>query len=115
MADGWKRKMISCLNKILVVLISFPVLFVSTSFLVNIGREMSLLGFRTLHFCTIALTSSLRTWRRRGYAAKSVEYAGRKNLSLCTYSETLQLWTFAFSKRNSLETLSPVSSFLQLV
>ena len=79
MADGWKRKMISCLNKILVVLISFPVLFVSTSFLVNIGKKMSLLGFRTLHFCTIALTSSLRTWRRRGYAAKSVEYAGRKN------------------------------------
>ena len=73
MADGWKRKMISCLNDIFVVFISvliflflflfcsilekkddksfkrdiivliyFPILFVSTSFLVNIGKEMSL-------------------------------------------------------------------------
>ena len=77
MADGWKRKMISCLNEIfvvlisvliflfeflfcsvlerkddksfkrdIIVLISFPILFVSTSFLVNIGKEMSLPGFR---------------------------------------------------------------------
>ena len=30
----------------IIVLISFPVLFVSTSFLVNIGKEMSLPGFR---------------------------------------------------------------------
>ena len=78
MSDGWKRKMISCLNEIFVVLISvliflfkflfcsilerkddtsferdiivsiyFPIfVFVSTSFLVNIGKEMSLPGFR---------------------------------------------------------------------
>ena len=30
----------------IIVLISFPILFVSTSFLVNIGIEMSLPGFR---------------------------------------------------------------------
>ena len=73
MAEGWKRKMISCLNEIIVVLISvliflfsflfcsvlerkgdksfkrdiivlisFPILFDSTSFLVNTGKEMSL-------------------------------------------------------------------------
>ena len=70
MADGWTRKMISCLNEIfvtlisvliflfqflfcsilerkddksfkrdIIVLISFPILFVSTSFLVNIGKR----------------------------------------------------------------------------
>ena len=32
----------------IIVLISFLILFVSISFLVNIGKEMSLLGFRTL-------------------------------------------------------------------
>ena len=37
--------MISRLNEIL--LFSFPILFVSTSFLVNIGKEMSLPGFRS--------------------------------------------------------------------
>ena len=31
-----------------IVLISFPILFVSTSFLVNIGKEMSLPGFRRI-------------------------------------------------------------------
>ena len=31
----------------IIVLISFPVLFVSTSFLVNIGKEMSLPGLRS--------------------------------------------------------------------
>ena len=77
MADGWKRKMISCLNEIfvvlisvlillfkflfcsilerkddqsfkryIIVLISVPIIFVSTSFLVNIGKEMPLPGFR---------------------------------------------------------------------
>ena len=30
----------------IIVLITFPILFVSTSFLVNIGKEMSLPGFR---------------------------------------------------------------------
>ena len=30
----------------IIVLISFPILFVSTSFLVNIGKEMSVPGFR---------------------------------------------------------------------
>ena len=34
----------------IIVLISFPVLFVSTSFLVNIGKEMSLPGFRRRMF-----------------------------------------------------------------
>ena len=33
----------------IIVLISFLILFVSISFLVNIGKEMSLPGFRTLH------------------------------------------------------------------
>ena len=78
MADGWKRKMISRLNEIfvvlislliflfyflfcsilerkddrpfkrdIIVLISFLILFVVISFLVNIGKEMSLPGFRT--------------------------------------------------------------------
>ena len=37
--------MISRLNETIIVLISFPILFVSTSFLVNIGKEMSLPGF----------------------------------------------------------------------
>ena len=81
MADGWKRKMISCLNEIFVVLISvliflfeflfcsiletkddksfkrdiivfisFPILFVSTFFLVDCGKEMSLPGFRKRFF-----------------------------------------------------------------
>ena len=39
--------MISRLNEI-VLLFSFPILSVSTSFLVNIGKEMALPGFRTL-------------------------------------------------------------------
>ena len=78
-ANGWKKKMISCLNEIfvvlifvliffflflfcsilerkddksfdrdIIVLISFPILFVSTSFLVNIGKETFLPGFHTL-------------------------------------------------------------------
>ena len=38
--------MVSRLNEILLFFISFPILFVSTSFLVYIGKEMSLLGFR---------------------------------------------------------------------
>ena len=81
MAGGWKRKMISCLNEIfvvlisfliflfkflfcsilerkdnksfkrdIIVLISFPTLFISTSFLVNIGKEMSLPGFRSFEY-----------------------------------------------------------------
>ena len=81
MANGWKRKMISCLNEIffvlisfliflfkflfcsilerkddksfkrdIIVLISFPTLFVSTSFLVNIGKEMSHPGFRSFEY-----------------------------------------------------------------
>ena len=33
-------------NRDIIVLISSPILFVSTSFLVNIGKEMSLPGFR---------------------------------------------------------------------
>ena len=37
--------MISRLNEIL-LFDSFPILFVSTSFLVNFGKEMSLPGFR---------------------------------------------------------------------
>ena len=89
MADVWKRKMISRLNEIfivlisvliflflflfcsilerkydksfkrdIIVLISFPILFVSTSFLVNIGKEMSLPGFHryinhSLSTCTV--------------------------------------------------------------
>ena len=40
--------MISRLNEILLFLISFPILFVYTSFLVYIGKEMSLPGFRTI-------------------------------------------------------------------
>ena len=31
----------------IVILVSFPILFVSTSCLVNIGKEMSLSGFRS--------------------------------------------------------------------
>ena len=34
----------------IIVLISFPILFVSNSFLANIGKEMSVLGFRTQSF-----------------------------------------------------------------
>ena len=39
--------MIKSFKRDTIVLISFPILFVSTSFLVNIGKEMSLPGFRT--------------------------------------------------------------------
>ena len=49
-AQYWKGKMISRLasfERDIIVLISFAILFVSTSFLVNIGKEMSLPGFRT--------------------------------------------------------------------
>ena len=38
------------LKRDIIVLISIPILFVSTSFLVNIGKEMSLLGFRTIAY-----------------------------------------------------------------
>ena len=40
------RKDDKSFKRALIVLISFPILFVSTSFLVNIGKEMSLPGFR---------------------------------------------------------------------
>ena len=39
--------MISRLKRDIIILISVPILFVSTSFLVNIGKEMSLPGFRS--------------------------------------------------------------------
>ena len=91
MADGWKRKMISCFNEIFVVLISvliflfkflfcsilerkdnksfkrdivlisFPSLFVSTSFLVNIGKEMSLPGFRSFEYFRLILAPLQRS------------------------------------------------------
>ena len=43
-----------------IVLVSFLILFVSISFLVNIGKEMSLPGFRTYTYRTdaVSVTSS---------------------------------------------------------
>ena len=43
-----ERKDDKSFKRDIIVLISFPILFVSTSFLVNIGKEMSLPGFRRL-------------------------------------------------------------------
>ena len=40
----------------IIVLISFLILFVSISFLVNIGKEMSLPGFRNLVIMTVFVT-----------------------------------------------------------
>ena len=45
-AQNWKGKMIRPFKQNIIVLISFPILFVSTSFLVNVGKEISLPGFR---------------------------------------------------------------------
>ena len=42
-----ERKDDKSFKRDIIGLISFPILFVSTSFLVNIGKEMSLPGFRT--------------------------------------------------------------------
>ena len=52
----WKDK--KWFKRGIIVLISFLILFVSISFLVNIGKEMSLPGFRTfsapnVSFCLI--------------------------------------------------------------
>ena len=41
-----ERKDDKSFKRDIIVLISFPILFVSTSFLVNFGKEMSLPGFR---------------------------------------------------------------------
>ena len=41
-----ERKDDKSFKRDIIVLISFPILFVTTSFLVNIGKEMSLPGFR---------------------------------------------------------------------
>ena len=43
-----RRKDGKSFKRDIIVLIYFPILFVSTSFLVIIGKEMSLPGFRTL-------------------------------------------------------------------
>ena len=43
-----ERKDDKSFKRDIIVLISFPILFVSTSFLVNIGKEMSPPGFRTI-------------------------------------------------------------------
>ena len=43
-----KRKDKKWFKRDIIVLISFLILFVSISFLVNIGKEMSLPGFRTI-------------------------------------------------------------------
>ena len=48
-----ERKNDKSFKRDIMVLISFPILFVLTSFLVNIEKEMSLPGFRIyLHFST---------------------------------------------------------------
>ena len=52
----WKGKIRSGLN-VIFVLISFLILFVSISFLVNIGKEMSLPGFRTSPFAKVLCSS----------------------------------------------------------
>ena len=39
----------------IIVLISFLILFVSISFLVNIGKEMSLPGFRRIHLNSVMI------------------------------------------------------------
>ena len=45
-----ERKNDKSFKRDIIVLISSPISFVSTSFLVNIGKEMSLAGFRTYRF-----------------------------------------------------------------
>ena len=45
-----ERKDDKSFKRDIIVLISFPTLFVSTSFLVNIGKEMSLSGFRSFEY-----------------------------------------------------------------
>ena len=42
-----ERKDDKSFKRDIIVLISFPILFVSTSFLLNIGKEITLPGFRT--------------------------------------------------------------------
>ena len=42
----------------IIVLISFLILFVSISFLVNIGKEMSLPGFRNIRYACDTLVSN---------------------------------------------------------
>ena len=46
----------------IIVLISFLILFVSISFLVNIGKEMSLPGFRTFNSITSILSSATKNY-----------------------------------------------------
>ena len=43
-----ERKDKKSFKRDIIILISFPILFVSISFLVNIGKEMSLPGFRKI-------------------------------------------------------------------
>ena len=44
-----ERKYEKSFKRDIIVLISFPILFISTSLLVNIGKEMSLPGFRSVY------------------------------------------------------------------
>ena len=54
-----ERKDDKSFERDIIVSISFPVLFVSTSFLVNIGKEMSLPGFRKVHLQAVPLVLTI--------------------------------------------------------
>ena len=51
MTDGWKKKMISCLNEIFVVLISVLNFLVLISILLNIGSRYYCFDFFSNSFC----------------------------------------------------------------
>ena len=57
-----ERKDDKSFKRDIIVLISFPVLFVSTSFLVNIGKEMSLPGFRIKVTVIITLSKPFESY-----------------------------------------------------
>ena len=63
----------------IIVLISFLILFVSISFLINIGKEMSLPGFRTNAYKDIFKKESLYAFVTEAFAVVSM--AGRMDIS----------------------------------
>ena len=105
-----ERKDDKSFERDIIVLISFPILFVSTSFLVNIGKEMSLPGFRNFLLIVLLLPQqfliALKSPIHLGYALYIIcmktpyFYQNHNNLwikrlfSICFYRSTSDIALF---------------------
>ena len=75
----------------IIVLISFLILFVSISFLVNIGKEMSLPGFRTVYSVCVfrePLSVSLLVLRRASKCSK-LDLCFMSNFTRFAFTQTI--------------------------